>query len=61
MSRSHLVAVSKANPHFRYTLVLTGSFTDWLIFKIHGVDRNTRTVTAFSSGDFRIDVTSLQE
>lgn len=60
-TRCHLVATAKQNPQFKYTYMLTAPFTDWVIFPFHGVDRVSKTVTAYGSKDLPLDVTSLKE
>jgi len=59
--RSHLVAAARAHPNFRYTLMLTGPFTEWTVDKFYGVDRNEKKVVAYGRPDAQIDVTSIPE
>ncbi len=61
VTRDHLVATAKAHPHFRYTLLLTGPFTEWTIDKVYGVYHDERRVEAFGRPDAPIDVTSIPE
>lgn len=59
--RSHLVAAARAHPDFRYTLMLTGPFTEWTVDKFYGVDREEKKVVTYGRPDAPIDVTSIPE
>ena len=59
--RDHLVAAAKANPNFRYTLMLTGPFTEWTIDKLYGVYQDEKKVVTYGRPDAPIDVTSIPE
>lgn len=61
VTRDHLVATARAYPDFRYTLVMTGPFTEWTIDRAYGVYRGDGRVEAFGSPDAPIDVTSIPE
>lgn len=61
VTRDHLVATAKKNPNFKYTLFITGPFTEWTVDALYGVDRDAKTVNAYGRGDAKIDVTSLKE
>ena len=37
VTRDHLAAAAKANPTFRYSLVMTGPFIEWTVDKVYGV------------------------
>jgi uncharacterized protein YbjT (DUF2867 family) len=59
--RNHLVAAAKAHGDFRYTLMLTGPFTEWTIDKVYGVYQDEKRVEAYGRPDAPIDVTSIPE
>jgi uncharacterized protein YbjT (DUF2867 family) len=59
--RNHLVAAARAHPDFRYTLMLTGPFTEWTIDKVYGVYRDEKKVITYGRPDAPIDVTSIPE
>jgi uncharacterized protein YbjT (DUF2867 family) len=59
--RNHLVAAAKAHPQFRYTLMLTGPFTEWTIDKVYGVYQSEKKVITYGRPDAPIDVTSIPE
>jgi uncharacterized protein YbjT (DUF2867 family) len=61
VTRNHLVAAAKSHPGFKYTLMLTGPFTEWTISSPYGVDQENKTVVTYGSPDAKIDVTSIPE
>ena len=61
VTRDHLVAAARSTPNFRYTLMLTGPFTEWTIDKLYGVYQQEKKVVTYGRPDARIDVTSIPE
>lgn len=61
VTRDHLVATAKNHPSFKYTLFITGPFTEWTVESYYGVDRTAKTSNAYGRGDARLDVTSIPE
>jgi uncharacterized protein YbjT (DUF2867 family) len=61
VTRNHLVAAAKSHPNFKYTLMLTGPFTEWTISSAYGVDQEKKSVVTYGSPDAKIDVTSIPE
>jgi uncharacterized protein YbjT (DUF2867 family) len=59
--RDHLVAAARAHPGFRYTLMLTGPFSEWTIDKLYGVFQEEKKVITYGRPDATIDVTSIPE
>jgi uncharacterized protein YbjT (DUF2867 family) len=59
--RNHLVAAAKAHSDFRYTLMLTGPFTEWTVDKVYGVYQDEKRVETYGRPDAPIDVTSIPE
>jgi hypothetical protein len=59
--RNHLVAAARAHPDFRYTLMITGPFTEWTIDKLYGVYQAEKKVVTYGRPDAPIDVTSIPE
>ncbi|KAJ6528933.1 hypothetical protein B0H19DRAFT_968764 [Mycena capillaripes] len=60
-TRDHLAAKAKEVPDFRYTLMLTGAFTDWAAGEFSGVDVENHTVEAYGYPDAEIAVTALAD
>ncbi|KAJ7887027.1 hypothetical protein B0H14DRAFT_2337976 [Mycena olivaceomarginata] len=62
-TRDHLAAKAKEVPDFRYTLMLTGTFTDWAAgeFTFSGIDVKNQTVEAYGYPDAQIAVTALAD
>ncbi|KAJ6526064.1 hypothetical protein B0H19DRAFT_1197787 [Mycena capillaripes] len=61
VTRDHLAATAKAHPDFRYTLMLTGSFSEWAASAFSGVDQENHTVRAYGYPEAEISVTALDE
>jgi hypothetical protein len=61
LARQHLLETAKAVPGFRYTLLLTGSFTEWAISDFFGVDIEKHTVETYGDPDAKIDNTASTE
>lgn len=61
VTQDHLVAVAKQNPAFRYTLLITGPFTEWVATSAYGIDRDAKVVNAYGRGDAKLDVTSIPD
>lgn len=59
--RKHLVAAARAHSDFRYTLMLTGPFTEWTIDKLYGVYQGDKKAMTYGRPDAPIDVTSIAE
>ena len=61
VTRNHLVAAARAHPDFRYTLMLTGPFTEWTVDRLYGVYQEEKKVVTYGRPDAAIDVTSIPE
>lgn len=59
--RDHLVAAAKAHPDFRYTLMVTGPFIEWVADKVYGVYQDEKRVEAYGRPDAPMHVTSIPE
>jgi len=59
--RNHLVATARAHPSFRYTLLLTGPFTEWTVAEGYGMNHAEGRATIYGRPDAPIDVTSIPE
>ncbi|KAF8215092.1 hypothetical protein K438DRAFT_2123779 [Mycena galopus ATCC 62051] len=61
VTRDHLAAKAKEVPDFHYTLMLTGTFTDWAAGEFSGVDVKNHRVEAYGYPDAQIAVTALAD
>lgn len=61
MARAHLAARAKDNPDFRYTLFITGIFTEWSTSEFYSFDHENATATIYGKPEARIGVTSIPE
>jgi hypothetical protein len=61
LTRQHLVKTVSKVPGFRYTLLLTGSFTEWAISDFFGVDIEKHTVETYGDSDAKINNTASIE
>jgi hypothetical protein len=58
VTRSHLAAVARLHPEFRYTLLITGIFTKWAV---GGSDHQSNRVAVYGRLDASVGVTSIPE
>ena len=61
MVRAHLVVRAKESPGFKYTLFVTGIFTEWSALEFYGFDHENFTATIYGKPDGRVGVTSIPE
>jgi NmrA-like family len=61
MTRAHLAARAKENPDFKYTLFVTGIFTEWSTLEFFGFDHENATAAIYGRPDARVGVTSIPE
>ena len=61
VTRDHLRAKAKELPDFRYTIFITGIFTEWAVGPFYGVDTENHTVKTYGRPDANIGVTSIPE
>jgi hypothetical protein len=61
VTRNHLVAAAKKHENFRYTLMLTGVFTEWLAGPLYGVDIEKHTIERYGKPDGDLASTSVAE
>jgi hypothetical protein len=61
MVRAHLAARAKETPGFKYTLFVTGIFTEWSALEFYGFDHENFTATIYGKPDARVGVTSIPE
>jgi len=61
VTRDHLVAKAKEVPGFRYTLMVTGVFTEWAAAEFYGVDVEAKVVRAYGKAEAAISVTSIPD
>lgn len=58
---SHPSAISKLYPEFKYTLFVTGIFTEWAVGEFYGFDRQRNRVVVYGGPDASVGVTSIPE
>ncbi|KAF8181382.1 hypothetical protein K438DRAFT_1976103 [Mycena galopus ATCC 62051] len=56
----HLATKAKAIPDFRYTLILTGAFSEWAVGP-RGVDLEKHIVMAYGFPEKEISITAMKE
>jgi hypothetical protein len=61
VTRDHLAATAKRVVDFRYTLMLTGAFSDWAVGEFSGVDVEKHTVKVYGYPEAEVSVTALKE
>jgi uncharacterized protein YbjT (DUF2867 family) len=61
VTRDHLVAKAKELPDFRYTLMVTGVFTEWTADEFYGVDVEAKKIATYGKAEAAISVTSIPE
>ncbi|KAJ7057957.1 hypothetical protein C8F01DRAFT_302598 [Mycena amicta] len=61
VTRDHLAATAKKVHDFRYTLMLTGQFSEWSAGEFSGFDLQKHTVTAYGYLDAEVSVTALND
>jgi hypothetical protein len=60
-TRKHLAEKAKAVAKFHYTLLLTGSFTEWAVTDFFGVNIEKHTVETYGNPDAIIQNTASNE
>jgi hypothetical protein len=61
LTRQHLIKKTEEVPDFKYTLLLTGSFTEWALSSFFGVDMEKHIVETYGRLDAQIDNTASTE
>jgi hypothetical protein len=61
MVRAHLAARARESPSFKYTLFVTGIFTEWSALEFFGFDNENFTAIIYGKPDARVGVTSIPE
>jgi hypothetical protein len=61
VTRSHLAAVAKLHPEFKYTLFITGIFTQWAVGEFYCFDHQNNKVAVYGKPNARGGVTSIPE
>lgn len=61
VTRDHLAAKAKEFPDFRYTLVLTGPFTEYAVSSFNGIDFEKHTVEPYGRPGAELSVTAMAE
>jgi hypothetical protein len=61
MVQAHLAARIKESLGFKYTLFITGIFTEWPALELYGFDHENFTETVYGKPDARVGVTSIPE
>ena len=58
-TRAHAHAVAQANPNFKYTIFITGIFTEWV--PMFGWDHEKKTAVVYGDPAKRVGSTSIPE
>lgn len=61
VTRDHLAAKAKEYPDFRYTLVMTGPFTEYAVSSFNGIDFEKHTVEPYGQPGAELSVTAMAE
>jgi len=61
VTRDHLVAKAKEYPDFRFTYIMCGPLTEWILGPYYGVDVKKHTVTTYGSTDQIVSLTALKD
>ncbi|KAJ7456747.1 hypothetical protein B0H11DRAFT_2160926 [Mycena galericulata] len=61
VTRDHLAAKAKEVPGFRYTLVLTGPFTEYAVSSFNGIDFEKHTVEPYGKPGAELSVTAMAD
>jgi len=61
VTRDHLAAKAKEHPDFRYTLVLTGPFTEYAVSSFNGIDFEKHTVEPYGKPGAELSVTAMAD
>ena len=61
VTRDHLRAKAKEYPDFKYTIFITGIFTEWAVGLFYGVDTVNHQVKTYGHPQALIGVTSIPE
>ena len=59
--RAYLAAQTKDHPSFKYTLFITGIFTEWSVLEFYGFDHDKLEVDAYGRPDARVGLTAIPE
>jgi hypothetical protein len=61
VTHSHLAAVAKTHPGFKYTIFITGIFTEWAVGEFYGFDHEANKALVYGRPDGRVGVTAIPE
>ncbi|KAJ7814064.1 hypothetical protein B0H13DRAFT_462163 [Mycena leptocephala] len=61
VTRDHLAAKAKEYPDFRYTLVMTGPFTEYAVSSFNGIDFEKHTVEPYGQPGAELSVTAMAD
>ncbi|KAJ7133457.1 hypothetical protein C8R44DRAFT_870849 [Mycena epipterygia] len=61
VTRDHLAAKAKEYPDFRYTLVLTGPFTEYAVSSFNGIDFEKHIVEPYGKPGAELSVTAMSD
>ncbi|KAJ7023155.1 hypothetical protein C8F04DRAFT_1135179 [Mycena alexandri] len=61
VTRDHLAAKAKEYPDFRYTLVLTGPFTEYVVSSFNGIDFEKHTVQPYGKPGAELSITAMAD
>ena len=61
VTRTYLAAQARLHPHFKYTLFITGIFTEWSVLDFYGFDHEKREVIAYGAPDAAVGLTAIPE
>lgn len=59
--RAHLATRAKENLDFKYTLFITGIFTEWSVLEFYGFDHENFRAEIYGRPEARVGVTSIPE
>lgn len=60
-TRAHLADVAKRNADLKYTLMVTGIFTEWSCLSFYGFDHEKLVADVYGRPDAVVGVTSMPE
>jgi hypothetical protein len=61
LTRSHLAGKAKEYPNFKYTLFITGIFTEWTFLEFYGFDHEKLEVAVYGKPDAQVGMTAIPE
>ncbi|KAJ7705013.1 hypothetical protein B0H17DRAFT_1039030 [Mycena rosella] len=61
VTRDHLAAKAKEHPDFRYTLLMTGPFTEYAVSSFNGIDFEKHTVEPYGEPGAKLSVTAMPD